>query len=201
MKTRYVVLEREYGSGATRLAREAAKQAGVPCFGKEILDAAGQETKVSPDAIERYEESATNSFLYSLYVFAHQGGDMLTQEGKVFVAEQKAIRHMADQNRRAMFIGHCAVEALKDREGVIRVFVTCRNDVKKHEIIAKEYGIAPAEIEHTRQYYDRKRAKYYEANTGKKWSDPSNYDLILDTGSLDDNVCIAILRSLFEKEE
>lgn len=200
MKTRYVVLEREYGSGATRLARQAAMQAGVPCFGTEILEAAAKETGVSTDNIETYEEKATNSFLYSLYVFANQGGDMLTQEGKVFVAEQKAIRHMADQNRRALFIGHCAVEALKDREGVCRVFVSCRNNVKKRGIIAKEYGIAQDEIERTRQYFDRKRARYYEANTGKKWNDPANYDLMLDTGNLDDRVCVSILRSLFEKE-
>jgi hypothetical protein len=200
MKTRYVVLEREYGSGATRLARQAAMQAGVPCFGTEILEAAGKETGVSTDNIETYEEKATNSFLYSLYVFANQGGDMLTQEGKVFVAEQKAIRHMADQNRRALFIGHCAVEALKDREGVCRVFVSCRNNVKKRGIIAKEYGIAQDEIERTRQHFDRKRARYYEANTGKKWNDPANYDLMLDTGNLDDRVCVSILRSLFEKE-
>lgn len=36
MKFRYITIEREYGSGGTRIARKLSEVCGVPCYGQEI---------------------------------------------------------------------------------------------------------------------------------------------------------------------
>ena len=55
------------------------------------------------------------------------------------------------------------------------------------------YGIPLEDAESTLQRFDRKRSRYYGANTGKDWRDWSNYDLILDSGSLGTDTCARIL--------
>lgn len=35
MKCRYITIEREYGSGGTKIARRLAEECGVPCYGQE----------------------------------------------------------------------------------------------------------------------------------------------------------------------
>ena len=47
-----------------------------------------------------------------------------------------------------------------------------------------------------RRKYDKKRSNYYCANTSKKWDDLHNYDMVLDSGVLGMDGCVAILKAL-----
>lgn len=199
MKARYITVEREYGSGGTKIARRLAEETGIPCYGHEILEAVSEKQNISVSEIEKYEETVTNSFLYSIYIMgqATMGkADMLSREGHIFVAEQAEIQRFAMKGR-AIFLGHCASEALKNQEKVIRVFIRCSNDEEKNRRIAEDYGIQPAVAESTKRYYDKKRSNYYAANTGRKWQDFKNYDIILDSGVLGVDGCVDVLKGLF----
>ena len=91
MKFRYITIEREYGSGGTKIGRELSKVSGVPCYGREILEAVAKKRGITEDQINRYEESVTGSLLYTIFVMGRmQSGnqDMLTEEGKIFLDEQ-----------------------------------------------------------------------------------------------------------------
>ena len=39
MKCNYITIEREYGSGGTKIARRLAEECGIACYGAEILEA------------------------------------------------------------------------------------------------------------------------------------------------------------------
>jgi cytidylate kinase len=120
---------------------------------------------------------------------------MLTKESRIFLAEQSEIQKLAKQGS-AIFLGHCASEALKEEEGVVKVFVRCSDSRKKQERILKEYGIEPSEAERVRDGFDRKRSNYYYANTDRKWKDFGNYDIVLDSGTLGLEGCVAALEGL-----
>ena len=84
---RYITIEREYGSGGTKIARALAARCEIPCYGQEILEKASEKLGVPPEEIRNYEEKATNSLLYSMYMVSQvQRGnwDMVSKEGKVF---------------------------------------------------------------------------------------------------------------------
>ena len=68
MKFRYVTIEREYGSGGTRIAKKLAEVCGVPCYGREILETVAKKRGIPEDRIEQYEEKASGSLMerYSL---------------------------------------------------------------------------------------------------------------------------------------
>ena len=197
MKYQYITIEREFGSGGTKIGEMLAKECHIPCYGHEILEAVASKHDISVEQIEQYEESVTNSFLYTVFVMSKaQSGDlnMLSEEGQVYLAEQAAIRQLA-QNGPAVFMGHCACEALKEQKGVAKVFIHADEAFKKKRI-QEDYGISPSRGEATMKRYDKKRANYYRANTMKRWDDYRNYDIVLDSSQLGIEGCVAVLKGL-----
>ncbi len=200
MKFRYITIEREYGSGGTKIARRLSEVTGVPCYGQEILEAVAKKQGISVERINQYEEKATGSLLYTMFVMSRVNAgdpDMLTPEGKVFLDEQLEIRRRA-MDGPAIFLGHCASDALKAEKGVVKVFIHSGNDEDVKRRILKDYGIAPEELEATRRYYNKKRAGYYRANTGVDWNDMKKYDVVLDSSRLGIEGCVQVLKGLFE---
>ncbi len=201
MKCNYITIEREYGSGGTFVARKLAEQCGIACYGREILEEVSKEYNISPESIEQYEETVTNSFLYSMFIISRaQAGDpdMLANEGHIYVAEQLMIKKLASRGR-AIFLGHCAAEALKDREGVVKVFIRSSKEDKTKRIM-ELYNIDEKEVELVRKRYDKKRANYFYANTTKTWDNFLNYDVVLDVSNLGIDGCVAALRGILECE-
>lgn len=200
MKCRYLAIEREYGSGGTQIACQAAAQKGIPCYGREILEEVSRKYGIPVEKIERYEETATNSILYSVYMLSQAAAgesDLLTNEGHIYVAEQAVIRQLA-AGHPAVFLGHCAAEALKEYEGVVSVFIRCTDEAAKRERIIQEYGIPASSADTVRRKFDRKRAVYYYANTAQKWEDFGKYDLVLDSGRLGIASCVNALGALMD---
>lgn len=198
MRCKYITIEREYGSGGTKIAYNLAKECNIPCYGREILEAVAAKRDISVEQIQHYEEKASSSILYTLYVMScMQSGDtnMLTQEGQIFVEEQEQIQKLAAEGP-AIFLGHCASEALKDQKGVVRVFIYADGEDKK-ERIKRDYGIAESRLETTQRYFDKKRSNYYHANTGRRWNDLRNYDITLNSSVLGTEGAVAVLKGLF----
>ncbi len=201
MKCNYITIEREYGSGGTFVARKLAEQCGIACYGREILEEVSKEYNISPESIEQYEETVTNSFLYSMFIISRaQAGDpdMLANEGHIYVAEQLMIKKLASRGK-AIFLGHCAAEALKDRQGVVKVFIRSSKEDKTKRIMDL-YDIDEKEVELVRKKYDKKRANYFYANTAKTWDDFRNYDIVLDVSNIGIDGCVAALRGILECE-
>lgn len=197
MRCNYITIEREYGSGGTKIARRLAEECGIACYGKEILQTVSDKYNIPIERIEKYEESVTNSFLYSVYAIGRVqccNPDVAANEGHIFVAEQAVIKDLA-ANGKAIFLGHCASEALKDHKGVVHIFIRASKEEKKKRIIA-DYNIPESEVGTMIRRFDKKRANYYYANTAKKWSDINNYDIVLDSSQLGIDGCVNVLKGL-----
>lgn len=76
------------------------------------------------------------------------------------------------------------------------MFIRCSNEAEKKKRIVEDYGISLSDADRVRKKYDKKRANYYYANTAKKWDDFRNYALVLDSGILGIDGCVAVLNSL-----
>lgn len=197
MKYKYIAIEREYGSGGTEIARRLAEECGIKCYGREILEAVAKKQGATIEEIQRSEESVTNSFLCTVYALGQmQGGntDILSREGKLFVAEQEFIRESAMEGS-AIYLGHCASEALSGFD-VLKVYIRCSDNAEKERRVADDYGIPKNGIKSTCKRFDNKRSKYYFANTSKRWDDLRNYDIVLDSAALGTDGCVAALKGL-----
>lgn len=197
MKYSYVTIEREYGSGGTEIGKLLAAECGIAFYGREILEEVAKRLNTTVDRIERYEETTTNSLMYSVLMMSHissGNSSMLSGEDRIFLEEQTAIQSMA-HNGPAVFMGHCAVKALEGRRGVLRVFIHALPQDKKMRA-QEQYHIAPERAEDTMKKFDKKRGNYYYANTGKQWTDADNYDIILNSSRLGTDGCVKVLKKL-----
>ncbi len=46
MRFKYITIEREYGSGGTKIARRLAEECGLACYGQEILEAVSKTLNI-----------------------------------------------------------------------------------------------------------------------------------------------------------
>ena len=195
MKYDYVVIEREYGSGGTGIGKTLSEKTNIPCYGSEILEGVSEKLQIPVSDIQKYEESTTNSFLYSIYAIGKMGdgsGNYLSKENQIFLEQQNLIKEYAMQGP-AIFVGRCAACALKDKN-VLTVYIHADTEIRKQRAM-QEYGIPENLADSTMAKFDKKRRNYYLTNTGKKWRDWSNYDIVLDSGKLGLEVCVQIIQS------
>lgn len=198
MRYDYVVIEREYGSGGTEIGKILSEKMNIPCYGSEILEGVSEKLQIPVSDIQKYEETTSNSFLYSIYAIGkmNEGAEhFLSKESQIFMEEQKLIKEYALRGS-AVFVGRCAAGALESKN-VLKVYVHAGAEFRKQRAIA-EYGIPENLAERTMVKYDKKRRNYYFANTGKKWNDWSNYDVILDSGKLGITTCASMIQAVFE---
>ena len=198
MRYDYVVIEREYGSGGTEIGQMLSERLNIPCYGSEILTGVSERLHLPVSDIQKYEESTTNSFLYSIYAIGrmNEGAEnLLSKEGQIFVEEQKLIKEYALHGP-AIFVGRCAANALEAQK-VLTVYVYADEKSRRQRAVV-EYGIPENMADSTMAKYDRKRKNYFFANTGKKWNDRSNYNIILDSGELGLDVCVRVIQAAME---
>lgn len=200
MKIKYITIEREYGSGGTEIAKKVAEKCGISCYGPEIMEKAAEKLHISAKEAQCYEEKITSSFLYSMFIMGQaQSGNVniLPMESRVYVEEHNAICDFARKGR-GVFVGHCASEALKDEDGVLKVFIRANSDFKRYRAVS-EYGIAEKDAEATCRRFDKKRSTYYSFNTSKKWDDTTNYDMVLDSSAIGIDGCVKAIAALLEQ--
>ncbi len=199
MKYRNIAIEREYGSGGTQIGEAVAKELGIACCGREIYEKVASDLRITVSEAENMEENMTNSFLYSLAMLANAqrgNGTTLSMEQKIHLSMQKEMCEVAEQER-CVFIGHCAIEALKNRNDVLRVFIRAGDSSKTNRIV-NEYNVLPDMVERTKEKVNRRRRKTFQAYTSKQWENPDSYDLILDSGKLGIENCVSVLVGLLK---
>lgn len=63
-----ITIEREYASGGREIGQLVAEKLGVPYYADEILHIAAKRIGLPPEYVERQDETAPNSLLYSLSI-------------------------------------------------------------------------------------------------------------------------------------
>ena len=69
---------------------------------------------------------------------------------------------------------------LRGRENLVRVFVRAPLAYRIARVM-EVYGDTPREAKRNIRRSDRARASYYRHISGKRWGDPKNYELVVDS--------------------
>ena len=181
-----ITIGRQYGSGGHEIGQKLAKELGIKCYDKELLDRAAKESGICQELFEHHDERPTNSFLYSLVMDTYSmngaasGYTEMPLNYKVFLAQFNAIKQIAKEGPCVM-IGRCADYALADFDNCISIFVHADMD-KRIKRIASKYALTEAKARDQILKTDKKRASYYNYYSDKKWGDGSSYNMCIDSG-------------------
>ena len=85
---------------------------------------------------------------------------------------------------------------LKDNPNVLKVF--CYSDLQSAvQRCTVEYGLSPEQALPEIKRVNHHRITHYEYYTGRKWSDPHHYDLLVNTGTTDLPVACNLIKELY----
>lgn len=175
-----ITISRQYASGGREIGKKLAERLGTGYYDHELLEEAAKTSGIHQSHFVENDEKRTNSFLYLLSTTYGQGG--VPFDDSLFFATLNAVRKIASEED-CVIIGRCADYALRDFERVLNVFITAPLDVRVKRAV-EVYGIAEKHAEDYVKRIDKQRISYYNYYTDKRWGQPQNYQICLDSSAL-----------------
>jgi len=199
MKRTIITISREYGSGGRTIGILLAKELGIPCYDRAVIEKAAEKSGMSPEFIENVEERATSSFFFNLSQATYTSfTPVLTYEvhptDRAFFAQAEVIREIAAHGS-AVIIGRCADYILRDDPDAIHIFLHGDREDRLRRII-EEYGVPAQEAKEQLKQIDKGRANYYKSYTGGNWGDARRYDVCLNTSRTGIPGAVAAIKAL-----
>ena len=201
-----ITIGRQFGSGGHQIGVELAKEFGIPCYDKELLEKAAKESGLSKELFESQDERPTGSFLFSLVMDTYSStrfpsglyADMPLNQ-KIFLAQFEAIRKVADQGP-CIIIGRCADYALEYNPCCLSIFLHAPLETRVKRV-AELFDISASKAKDRILKTDKSRESYYNYYTNKKWGDIGSYNLSIDTGVYGINGAVDLIKKAVSIKE
>ena len=184
-----VTISRQHGSGGEQVAALVAERLGVPVLDQELRQQAAERAGVS----ERFVEQAERPTSFVARMLERLGSVGIMADGgtvetpaPVPVPTSERFRAVLDEVVReaaedgAVIMGNAAHLTLRDRPGVLRVFVQAPIGARIARLVDAE-AIAAAEARRQIEALDRERVRFYRDAYHVNWYDTRLYDCVVDT--------------------
>ena len=102
------------------------------------------------------------------------------------------LRKKADSGESFVVVGRCAEEVLKDKEGLISIFILGDREVKLNRIKEK-FRIEETEALLKMRRHDKNRKRYHNRHSDGKWGDSRSYDLCVNSSKMGVDKTVDIL--------
>ena len=176
-----ITLGRSIGAGGLEIAHKLSERLGIKVYDKELIEIAAKKSGLSKDVFEKTDETL----------------DSTISEDGLFKTQSDIIRQLADEGS-GIFVGRCADYVLRDRKGMLSIFINADKRDRIARIAAKQ-GLSEKEAEKYIDQGERRRTSYYNYYTFKEWGDSSSYDLCLNSSRFGIDGCVDIIISLLGK--
>lgn len=183
-----ITIARQYGSGGREIGEKVAEALGIKTYDRELITMAAQNSGLHEDILERADETATNSLLYTLAmgsnafgVAGHFGYHMPIND-KLFVLQSDVIRE-AVENEPCVIVGRAANYVLRDNPKLLSVFVYADLAERKRRVMER-HDVSEGKALDVINKTDRRRSSYYNYYTGNKWGKLTEYDLAINSSLL-----------------
>lgn len=195
-----ISIARSYGSGGLTLAKKLGKELNLPVYDREILRMASDQSGINEEMFGQVDEHIRKIFLSAKGKYK---GMPLTPEYAAFTSDDNLFELQADVIKRiantqsCIIVGRCADYILRDRAYVLSLFFyASEEDCLKR--LRRQVSGTDEELIKRMHDIDKHRADYYRYYTGRDWNDARNYDFCLDTGVMDYDRLIEVVKSYIE---
>ncbi len=184
-----ITIARTYGSGGKTMGKMLAEELKINYYDRELLRMASDESGINESLFGEIDEKLSKKA--SLFHFGKKkySGNVLTPESDDFVSDDNLFNYQAKiikdiaSKESCVIIGRCADYLLKDLKNCIRIYChapleTCIEREKQRS------SLSDKEIIKKIQKIDKYRGNYYKYHTGNEWNDANNYDMCINTASM-----------------
>lgn len=174
-----ITITRQYGSGGREISEILAKRMGVKRYDRKIVNMAAEKMGQGAD-IESIVKSSYASPETSKPYFQQGGFGRVADYNRRYIEQAKAILAIAKRGEGAVFLGRCADFVLKDCPNHYSFFIYADDDFREQRA-KEEYDEKTVKELNA---VDEQRRSYYAYYTGRKWGDPQNYDMMINTSKI-----------------
>ena len=176
-----ITVSRQFGSGGREFGIKLAHALNIPFYDKDLISMAAEDSNLSEEFMKHYEESAPNIFSRTLYSYYQ-----MPMTDQIYIAQSNLIKRLAEEGP-CVIVGRCADAIL---EKSIKIYIHAPLEKRIERKIAMDIGIPAEKMEEHVKATDKKRKKYYEYYTDKKWGMAENHHLCLDSGLVGIDGCV-----------
>lgn len=194
-----ITIARQHGSGGRAVGKLLAREMGIECYDRKLLQLAARDSGVSELLFGKQDEikkptllSRVTKKVYAGEVVGPSHPDYMSEEN-LFNLQAKVIKELAAEES-CVIIGRCADHILRNKPNVVRVFIYAPTEFLVKNIVARD-ALEHEDAEKCVQRIDKQRGEYYRFHTGKDWTDARNYDLCLDSSRLTPQMCVDMIRN------
>lgn len=192
-KQTIISVGREFGSAGHEIAEKIADKMGFKFYDRNMLDEIAQEKNIEVKFLEKYEEKPRR-----LVLSRTVNGYSNSLEEVIADMQFEYLNKKADTGESFVVVGRCAEEVLKDREGLISLFILGDRETKIARVKEK-YQIGDSEALSKMKRHDRNRKRYHNRHSDGKWGDSRSYDLCVNSSRLGVDRTVDILVNYIQK--
>ena len=174
-----ITITRQYGSGGREVSEILAKRMNVKRYDRKIVNMAAEKMGQGAD-IESIVKSSYASPETSNPYFQQGGFGRVADYNRRYIEQAKAILAIAKRGEGAVFLGRCADFVLKDCPNHYSFFIYADDDFREQRAKDEYDEKTVKEL----NAVDEQRRNYYAYYTGRRWGDPQNYDMMINTSRI-----------------
>jgi shikimate kinase len=198
-----VTIERMIACAGLVIGRRVAEILAVPCLDQEILNRAAQQLKQEEQELAGRDERLLSFGRRLLAAFSAGSPDTeyapppfpFPEDDELFAAEKKVILDAVNVSG-AVIIGHGGGAILKDLPATVRIFCHAPLEHRTRRLMAIYYLDDERAARQAVTEQDKARERYLKSVTGRQWQDMDQYDLCIDTSTIDIESAAAIIAGL-----
>ncbi|MDA0999466.1 MAG: cytidylate kinase family protein [bacterium] len=178
-----LTVSRELGSGGDVIAKKVANALGWKLLDNDGFANAAQSYGYVRSELERVDERRPG--LVDRFFRDRQ---------LVYLDIMRAIVYESALNDNCVILGRGAYILLREIPGVFRVRIVASPESRRKRLVANE-GVSPSLAEEFLLHNDRERMSYTRYFFDARWGDPKDFDIVLNTGYIDEDAAVNVLVS------
>ena len=175
-----ITISRQFGSNGREIARKLAEYLDISYYNKQILEKIAENMGVCADFFKDQNQDENGLFtIESRGILGLRNITELSVNTQIYDMASDFIKKIS-QREDAVIVGRCADYILKDNPDVISVF--CYSDVEERiQWSIDEYKVP--------------------AKQAKKWGNPHNYTLMINTSKMSTDDVVRLLASFYDAKK
>lgn len=188
-----ISISREFGTGGHHIAAMIAQDLGIALYDRALLDHVAEAHGLNVKDLEKYDERPKIPII-SRRVNGHSN----SLEDALVHLQSEFLQKKADAGESFVVVGRCAEMALKDREGLIKIFILGDKE-DKLENVKKKFDLNEKEALKKMKRHDIRRKAYHNRHSDIKWGDSRGYDLCINDSKLGVKKTVRMIEQYIEE--
>ncbi|MDR2496764.1 MAG: cytidylate kinase-like family protein [Tannerellaceae bacterium] len=190
-----ITIGRQLGSGGKFIGEQLSQRLNIPCYDKELIQLASQESGLEKTIFERVDEKDSYSFMGKYFGFrsgfmGYSESNYLCNE-TLFQIQSDVIRKIAERES-AIFVGRCADYILREHPRCLKVFILSDPEERIARIMS-DMKLSHADAATFISRIDKKRASYYNYYSQKVWGMATSYDFCFNASKAGFDSIVAMI--------